>query len=312
MIRKINMENIQKVVIFGAGAMGACMGASFFDAPGFSTAFLARGQRSEKLKQDGLLINGKPYFIPVVLPDEVGSPADFIVVALKHDQLVEAVHDLKNLVGPETTILSVMNGLESEELIGAIYGMDKLLYAISVGIDAQRVGNQVTYTKLGKIYFGEAKNPSISPKVARVQEAFDRAGVIHETPQDMIRMLWWKFMINVGMNQASAVTRAPYGVFQTAADAQALMEDLMQEVIVVAKAMGVSLDNQDITDWYHFLNMLSPQGKTSMLQDIEANRKTEVEIFGGKMVKLGKTHGIPTPVNQTMLRIIRTIENGFE
>ena len=95
-------------------------------------------------------------------------------------------------------------------------------------------------------------------------------------------------MVNVGMNQASAVMRAPYGVFQTMPEAQALMEALMHEVIVLAEHAGVNLVEQDIADWYGFLNTLSPQGKTSMLQDIEAGRKTEVEIFGGKVVALGK------------------------
>jgi 2-dehydropantoate 2-reductase len=121
-------------------------------------------------------------------------------------------------------------------------------------------------------------------------------------------MLWWKFMVNVGMNQASAVMRAPYGVFQSSREAQALMEALMQEVIALAGVVGVDLAEKDVDDWVAVLNTLSPQGKTSMLQDIEAGRKTEVEIFGGKMVALGSAHGIPTPVNQTVLRIIQVLE----
>lgn len=124
----------------------------------------------------------------------------------------------------------------------------------------------------------------------------------------MMRMMWWKFMVNVGMNQASAVMRAPYGVFQSSPDAQALMEALMQEVISLAKASGMNLTNQDLDEWYTFLNTLSPEGKTSMLQDVEAGRKTEIEIFGGKVVELGRTYGIPTPVNQTVLHIIQVLE----
>ena len=119
-------------------------------------------------------------------------------------------------------------------------------------------------------------------------------------------------MINVGMNQASAVMRAPYGVFQSSPQAQELMETLMREVITLAQAAQVNLVDQDIDDWYTFLNTLSPQGKTSMLQDIEAGRKTEVDIFGGKMVELGRIHAIPTPVNQTVLRIIQVLEQGSE
>jgi 2-dehydropantoate 2-reductase len=184
------------------------------------------------------------------------------------------------------------------------------LYAISVEIDAVRAGNQVTYTRPGVHYFGEASNPSISPKVRRVQEAFEKAGIRCKVPEDMLRMLWWKFMINVGINQASAVMRATYGAFQSNPDAQALMEALMREVVTLANRLQVNLTQQDIENWYPVLNRLSPQGKTSMLQDIEANRKTEVEAFSGKVIELGKEHGVPTPVNQTVFQIIRVLEQS--
>jgi len=306
------MQEIQKVAILGAGAMGAYFASRFFDTTGFSTVLIAKGHRLDKLKIKGLVVNGKSYAIPVIHPDEATSPADLIIVALKHHHLEEAVQGLEKLVGDSTTIISIMNGLESEEYIGSIYGMDKMLYAISVAIDAVRQGNQITYTKPGKHYFGEANNTHLSQRVFRVQEAFDRAGIVYETPEDMIRMMWWKFMVNVGMNQASAVMRAPYGVFQTSPEAQGLMEALMKEVIALTDVMGVNLTNRDIEEWYSFLNVLSPQGKTSMLQDIEVGRKTEVEIFGGKVFELGKTHGVTTPVNQSVLQIIRVLEQHPE
>ncbi len=302
------MNKTNKVVILGAGAMGAFFAARFFDVDKDATAVVARGQRYDRLKRDGLVVNEKHYAIPVIHPDEAVDPAELIIVALKHHHLPEAVPDLKNLVGPRTTILSVMNGLDSEEYIGSFYGMERVLYTISVGIDALREGNRLTYTKPGKHYFGEPVNTEISPKVRRVQEAFERAGIPYETPPDMMRMIWWKFMINVGMNQASAVMRAPYGAFRSSPDARALMESLMLEVIGLAEASGVNLVEKDIEDWYTFLNTLSPVGKTSMLQDIEAGRKTEIEIFGGKVVELGKELGIPTPVNQTLFRIITVLE----
>ena len=115
-------------------------------------------------------------------------------------------------------------------------------------------------------------------------------------------------MINVGMNQASAVMQAPYGIFQASLEAQNIMEALMKEVIALADVLNVNLTLRDIEEWYPILEVLSPQGKTSMLQDIEAKRKTEVEIFGGKVVELGRTHGVQTPVNQTVFQIIRVLE----
>ncbi|HUS73662.1 MAG TPA: ketopantoate reductase family protein [Sedimentisphaerales bacterium] len=306
------MEEIQKIGVLGAGAMGAYFASRFFDTAIFSTELIAKGSRLDKLKSEGLVVNGKSYAIPVIHPDEATSPADLIIVALKHHHLEEGVHGLEKLVGDLTTIISVMNGLDSEKYIGSIYGMDKVLYAVSVAIDAVRQGNHITYTKPGRHYFGEARNIDLNQRVLRVQEAFDRAGIVYETPEDMIRMMWWKFMINVGMNQASAVMQAPYGVFQISPEAKDLMEALMKEVIALANVMDVNLTNRDIEEWYKFLNGLSPQGKTSMLQDIEAGRKTEVENFWEKVVELGKIHGVPTPVNQTVTQIIKVLEQPSE
>jgi 2-dehydropantoate 2-reductase len=123
-----------------------------------------------------------------------------------------------------------------------------------------------------------------------------------------MRAMWWKFMINVGVNQASAVLRAPYGVFQASADARALMRSLMTEVVTLAEKSGIDLKEKDIDEWDRILAGLSPAGKTSMLQDVEAGRKTEVEIFAGKVVSLAAAYGLTAPVNQTVQRIIAVIE----
>jgi 2-dehydropantoate 2-reductase len=304
------MDKINQVAVLGAGAMGAYFAATFFDTPDIYTTLVADGERYERLTRNGLVVNGRGYRVPVHRPEDGPAPVDLVIVALKHHHLEEALPALDPLVGGHTVLLSVMNGLDSEAVIGARFGMDKLLYAISVGIDALRQGNRVTFTKTGTHFFGEASNLEITPRVRAVQEAFDQAGIIYETPADMIRMIWWKFMVNVGANQASAVMRAPYGVFQTSSEAQGLMVALMEEVIALAEAAGVNLRHKDIAEWNAFLNTLSPQGKTSMLQDIEAGRKTEVEIFGGRVVTLGKEYGIPTPVNETVLRIIRVLEEN--
>jgi 2-dehydropantoate 2-reductase len=248
--------------------------------------------------------------LPVVHPDRAPWTADLVIVALKHHQLPDAVPDLHHVVGDQTTLLSVMNGLDSEETLAAAYGAEKVLYATSVGIDAQRRGNEIGFTAPGKHYFGEARNETASPRVRRVQVAFDRAGITYETPPDMIRILWWKFMVNVGMNQASAVMRIPYGGFQRFPQAQAVMEVLMREVIALAQVLGVDLQPRDVDDWYPVMATLSAEGKTSMLQDIEAGRKTEVEMFAGKVIELGRQHGVPTPANQLILDIIQVLERA--
>jgi 2-dehydropantoate 2-reductase len=289
--------------------MGAAYAAMFTDAVGFSVSFVARGKRYEHLKNTTLCVNDRLYPVSAVHPDKAPEAADLILVALKHHHLAGAVGDIAALAGKDTTILSVMNGLESEETIGAVCGMDKLVYAIAVGIDAVREEGRFTYANPGKIIFGPVTDDDDGRHLDRIREALTRAGIPNEVPPDIMRAMWWKFMINVGVNQASAVLRAPYGVFQASADARALMRSLMTEVVVLAEKAGIDLKEEDIDEWERILASLSPTGKTSMLQDVEAGRKTEVEIFAGKVVSLAAAYGLTAPVNETVRRIIAVIQS---
>ena len=156
-----------RISILGAGALGASYAAQFAAAPGCTVELVARGARRERLQRDGIVVNDIPYRLPVRHPDEEGPPADLVLVALKHHHLAGAVHDLLHVVGKETTILSVMNGIDSEVTLGEVYGPEKVLLAVSIGIDAVRQGNRVNYTQAGKILFGRADNREIGPRVHR-------------------------------------------------------------------------------------------------------------------------------------------------
>jgi len=302
------LTSAKTIIVLGAGAMGASYASIFHEMDSSCVSFAASGERYQRLKADGLVVNNKHYAVPVLSPEDPSPPADLIIVALKHQYLAEALQDLKNRVGDNTVFLSVMNGLDSEPIIGSVYGEDKVVYASAVGIDAQRNGNVVNYSKGGTIFFGEADNTVLTERVKNIQTIFDRAGIAYQTPPDMIRIMWWKFMINVGINQPSAVLSASYGVFQTSKHAQQIMESAMREVMTVAEAAGVNLVEKDISDWYTYLKTFDPAGRTSMLQDIEAGRVTEVDIFAGKVIDLGKTYDIPTPVNEILYHAIKVLE----
>ena len=169
---------IQKIAILGAGALGAAYASMINDAGGFEVSFIARGDRYRRLHAQPLSINQKDYMIPVVNPDETAAPADLVIVALKHHHLDGALADLENVVGPDTVILSVMNGLDSEAIIGARYGLDKMVLAIAVGIDAVFENGRVTYANPGRILFGTTADAGVdADQLARLQRALDRAGI---------------------------------------------------------------------------------------------------------------------------------------
>jgi 2-dehydropantoate 2-reductase len=299
--------SIEKVAIIGAGALGAAYGSLLYEMDPTCVCFIASSTRCEKLRRDGVVVNGKRYPIAVVNPEEA-APADLLIVAVKHHHLDQAIAEMKRAIGPETTVLSVMNGIDSEERIGAVYGMEKVIYGLTLGIDALREGNSVNYKNQGRIFFGEAKNPAMTDRIRRIHELFDRAGIAHVIPPDMIRSLWFKYMVNVGANQASAVLRANYGALRSSAQARELMDSAMREVIAIARAMNVDLGEKDIEEWYKVLEGLNAEGKTSMFQDVEAGRKTEVEMLAGTVIELGKRCGVATPVNQRLFDELRRIE----
>ncbi|MDI9569519.1 MAG: ketopantoate reductase family protein [Pseudomonadota bacterium] len=299
---------IDKIHIIGAGAIGAVYGALLSDMDPRCVSFVASGERRERLRKEGIAVNGREYLIPVLDSGETHPAADLLIVAVKHYHLDQAIAEMKSSIGAGTIIMSLMNGIDSEERIGAVYGKEKLLYAVVVGIDALRQDNRVVYTNQGKIFFGEREASGPSDRVRRVRELFDRAGIYYVAATDIMRDIWWKFMINVGINQASAVTGGNYRVFQQAGPERELMNAAMREVITLARKLGIVLTSEDMERWHAVLATLGPEGKTSMLQDVEAGRKTEVEMLSGVVLALGRRHDVAVPVNESLYRQIREIE----
>lgn len=298
-------ETAPAVAVVGAGAMGG-MYAAHFAAAGLATTLVARGDRAARLRREGLVVNGTRVDTAVFDADrDAPPPVGLALLAVKHPQLADALEDLAPLVGPDTTLLSVLNGLDGESVIAERFTPGQVLLCIALGMDAGRDARGIRFTQAGRLDFGEADNTTPSARVRRVQDVLDRAGLAWTTPVDMRHALWWKFMVNVGINQASAALRLPYGAFQHDGDPRALMWALIEEVVTVAAAEGVHLSGQDLARWDAVLAAQPPDGRTSMHQDIEAGRPTEVAIFAGRVVALGDHHHLPTPWNQTMLRMLR-------
>lgn len=302
------MKRINNVAVIGLGALGCAYASKLYDMNPQGLKIIAGGARAKRYKEEGVLINGKCYDFSYIAPEDKGEFADLIIVAVKTHQLAQAILDMKNHVGDNTIILSLLNGITSEVLIGETYGMDKMLYALSFALTPNREGNHIRFSGYGNLAFGEEVNGKYSDKVLAVKDLFDRAGIPYTIPENMLRSLWWKFMVNVGINQCSAVTRGRYRVFQTEKEAKELMESAMWEVIQLSEKAGINLTGADIQKWHEVLSGLDPDSRTSMLEDIECGRKTEVDSFAGTVCELGDKYGVNTPVNKTLLNMIKIIE----
>lgn len=310
--------SIETVAVVGAGAMGA-MYADHFSRNGFRTLLLATGERASRLRAQPITVNGRTLDAEVVDPLEPSTPpipADLVIVAVKHAQLAEAVSLMAPLVTQRSTILSVLNGLDSEEIIvrglreaGVPLAEEQVPLCIALAMDAERAGHQVRYTQSGRLVLGPGTGVGdpATPRLAAVHEALSRAGLEGSTPGDMRHQMWWKFMVNVGINQPSAVLRLGYGGFRDPGPAHDLMMALIEEVRAVAAAEGVTLTDADVERWHTVLAGQPAEGMTSMHQDVLAGRPTEVDIFAGRVVELGRRHGIPVPFNQAMLWILSAL-----
>lgn len=303
---------IKTVSIVGLGALGVLFGNRISEnMQKGGLRIVADGARIDRYRRDGVFCNGKRCDFHYVTPDEDCGPADLLIISVKFGDLDGALEAAKNQVGPDTVIISLLNGISSEGIIGEAFGADKVLLSVAQGMDAVKTGNRLTYKNMGMICFGAIKPGEQEERVEAVRRFFEKTGVPHEVVSDMRKKLWGKFMLNVGVNQAVAVFECDYGGIQKEGRARDAMIAAMKEVLVLSEKEGVPLTQSDLDYWLRVLDGLNPDGKPSMRQDLEAKRRSEVELFSGTVLALGKKYGIQCPVNRMLYDRIKAMESGF-
>ena len=284
------MKNINNVLICGLGAIGSIYADKIKNAK-----ILVDKQRLKKYQDNPTTFNGKVMELDYLLPECKDFKADLIIIATKYDGLNDAIKNIENFVTEDTIIISLLNGVTSEKRIAEKYGKEKLVYSYFIGHSAVRTGRNITQDGINTIVFDGNK---------RVKEFFDRVGINYEIPDDIIRSMWLKFMLNVSSNQTSAILRMTFGQMAENPKCMEFIINVMKEVQAIAKAEGVQNTETMIDDALISLSKMTPDGKTSMLQDVLAGRKTEVDMFAGVMIELGEKHNIPTPYNLVLKGLI--------
>ena len=298
------MARIERVVLCGAGAVGSAYVPLLHDLDPALLSVVAGGERRARLLREGLTVNGRRVDVRCVAPGEPAEPAELLVFATKQHHLAAAIEDARGVVGPGTVVLSLLNGISSEAVLARAFGPEKILPAFVLGNDVVREGTRTRYSRLGVLIFGATSNDPADPRVVAVKDLLDRAGIPCRVPADILREQWWKFLLNVGVNQVSAVLRVPYAAFGAVPEVRDLTRLAALEVLALSAREGVALSADDVERIFPIVATLAPDGKTSMLQDVEAGRKTEVEIFAGAVLELGRKHGVPTPVNEVLGKMI--------
>ena len=288
---------IQTIAIIGLGAVGG-MYADLLSRQYDSSQILciADEDRIERYRQDGVYCNGCRLDIRYASAEEA-FPVDLLVFATKYYSLQEAMTSAVNAVGPDTIVMSFLNGVISEEIIADRLHPRHLLYTTVQGMDAGKEGNQITYHHYGSIAFGEADGV-ITEDVLAVREVLEKTGIPYTNPSDMKRQLYNKWMANVGVNQICAYYGCGYRGVQPGGEYRDMYIAAMEEARICANAEGAALTEEDLDHWLAVMDSLSPDGEPSMRQDTKAGRPTEAGLFCGTVAEIAARHGIDVPVNR--------------
>ncbi len=300
---------IKTVSLIGLGAMGAFFAPRLEAYLGHKNfRVIAGGERKERLKKQGVTINGQNYIFQIVDPFENVSSSDLIIMAVKDMQLDDAIRDIKNHVGVNTKIMCVMNGVDSEERVAAVYGWDKVIYSyMRMSIVMDRGVTDFDENR-GMVHFGEAINHELTSRIQSVKNLFDEAGIKYRVEEDMIKGLWFKFMCNIGENMTCALLGIPFGAFQVSDHANEIRRSAMREVMAIAQKKGIDLNEVEIEKQETALKRIPFLNKPSTLQDIEKKKKTEIEMFAGRVVEMGQKYDVPTPICSLFYHGIQVLE----
>lgn len=300
------MKEIKNVLVCGIGAVGSIYADKIEKFTPKNLRVLVDEARLERYKKNPTVFNGRVLDFNYILPNDTSFKADLIIIATKFDGLNDVIKNIKNFVYDDTVILSLLNGVTSEKIIAKTYGREKLLYSYFIGHSAIRDGRNITHDDVNTIVYGSESSNDFE-NVERIQDFFEQAGINYLIPDDIIHSLWLKYMLNVSANQTTAILRMNFGEMLENDKCMDFAINVMKEVQAIAKAEGVRNTESMLDETIKHLHTMIPEGKTSMLQDVEAGRKTEVEMFAGTVIKLGKEFGIPTPYNKIIKEMIEII-----
>ena len=304
--RRYRKMKIRSVAVLGAGAVGSYIIWGVSKCKDIKLGVIAEGERAERLTRNGCMINQETYHPEVWTPEEAKG-VDLIIVALKYGALPGALDSLRRSVGEHTTVMSLMNGVDSEELIAAEIGASHVLPSL-IKIASHKEGTGYCFnpeTTIG-IIFGELEAPYYSARVRAIEELFENAGMRYRITEDIEAEIWSKFRLNVSNNLPQAVLGAGVGCYQDSVHMRAISTGLRRELEAVAEAKGIDLSKADTSSNHG--SAVPPTARYSTLQDLDAGRHTEIDMFSGALMRMGKELGIPTPYNEYTYHMIKALE----
>lgn len=305
-----------RITIIGPGGVGGFFGARLARG-GCDVRFVGRGQHLEAMRRNGLRVHGGLGELTIQSSSIRASdnaqefgPADVVLICVKLWDTEDALRLLPPVVEEETMVVSLQNGVQKEEVLRASLGDHPVVGGVSY-VAAKIEGPGVIYQmgNLHRLVFGECDGQP-SPRTEAFLQACLRSGIKSEISSDIRRSIWEKFVFLIGLSGATSAMRSNLGPIRSNPKAWSFLAELMREVVDVGRAHGVRLTEDFAEERLRFIEGLSPETTSSMHTDLEQGKRLEIDWLSAAVVDLGKTVGIPTPMNEAVAAILAVHAQG--
>jgi 2-dehydropantoate 2-reductase len=302
-----------KIAILGAGSLGCAIGGVLAEAGNDVWLINRNAKLVDVLNSNGLVLRDggvdRVVRVQAATSAQSAGVVDLVVVLVKSFDTAAAMTAAMALLGPQTHVLSLQNGVGHEEILAGLVGRERVIggktYAggSQLGVAHISIGTRGKETIIGELDGG------VSERTTQIAALFTAAGLQTTVSSNIMQTIWEKLLVNVSTGALCAITKLPYGKLYAVPEVEATALAAVAEAMAVAKASGVQLTTTDPKQpWLKAAAGLPPEFKTSMLQSLEKGSVTEIDYINGAVVRQGQRYGIPTPVNQTLVACIKGIE----
>ena len=289
-----------KILIMGTGGVGGYYGG-LLAKQGNDVTFIARGAHLQAIQESGLKVKSVHGDFDIFPANAVrdardAGEVDLVLFCVKTYHTDEAAQAIQPIIGPQTTVMSLQNGIDAAERIGKVIGSEHLIGGVtwlSSAVEAPGVIRQVSQFR--RIVFGELDGRRTN-RVESIHKAFENTGITVEASEEIRKVLWMKLVFITAVSSVGSLTRLPLGEYRSIPETRSLLSSIMAETEAVGRAHGVRLDADVVAKWLEFIDSSAPQIKPSMQLDIESGHRTELESMIAVVGRKGRELGLPTPV----------------
>jgi 2-dehydropantoate 2-reductase len=303
-----------KICFLGAGALGSAIGGSLAEAGADVTLVDQWQDHVDAMNRDGLTLRegGVDRSVRVRAATSAAGlgPVDLVIVLVKSFHTRDAIAQAREIVGPDTAVMSLQNGLGHEDILAEVVGLKHVLAGKTYKGGVMLAPGRVIAGVKGKETIIGELDGRITERVQRIADAFNDAGLAATVSANIMGTMWDKLLINVATGALAGITRLPYGGLYAVPEVKACALAAVAEGIAVAAAAGVKISYADPEGpWTKASEGLPPEFKTSLLQSLEKGSLTEIDFINGSVVRWGEKCGVPTPVNRTLVACVKGIEH---